>query len=85
MQGFEICPRCSAHFEGRRALVFGGVATSHGFTLPAASSKVRCPRCGHVFSGRNIRYFGFLSAGMLTLLGLLAIFLFLLGVFLSSL
>lgn len=64
---YEICPKCSAHFEGRSALLWGGVAAYSGFTLPAASSKVCCPRCGYVFAGRNVRFFGFLSAPALCL------------------
>jgi len=84
MKGFETCPKCSANFESRSALVWGGVATSHGFTLPAASSKVRCSRCGYIFSGNNVRFFGFLSAPALCLVLLTAIVVGLLIVMLSS-
>ena len=64
---FEVCPKCSAHFEGRSALLWGGVATYRGFTLPGASSKVRCPGCEHVFEAKNVRFFGFLSSPALCL------------------
>jgi uncharacterized C2H2 Zn-finger protein len=84
MKGFETCPKCSAHFEGRGALVWGGVATSHGFTLPAASSKVCCPRCGYIFPAKNVRFFGFLSAPALCLVLLTAVVVGLLIVMLSS-
>ena len=80
----ETCPICAAHFEGRDALVWGGVATSHGFTLPAASSRVRCPRCGCIFAAKNIRVFGFLSAPALCLVLLAGVVLGLLIVMLSS-
>ena len=64
---FETCPKCSAHFEGKDALLWGGVATYRGVVLPGASSKVRCPGCGFVFEARNVRFFGFLSAPALCL------------------
>jgi hypothetical protein len=84
MKGFETCPKCSAKFEGHSALLWGGAATSHGFTLPAASSKVCCPRCGYIFSAKNVRYFGFLSGPTLTLVLLTAVVVGLLIVMLSS-
>lgn len=84
MKGFEICPKCLAHFEGRSALLWGGVATYKGFTLPAASSKVCCPRCGCIFADKNVRFFGFLSAPVLCLVLLTAGVLGLLIVMLSS-
>jgi len=84
MKGFETCPKCSAHFEGRGALVWGGVATSRGFALPAPSSKVRCPRCGCIFAGNNVRFFGFLSAPAVCLVLLTAVVVGLLLVMLST-
>jgi len=82
---WETCPKCTAHFEGRGALLWGGIATSHGFALPAASSKVRCPSCGCVFAAKNVRFFGFLSAPALCFVLLAGVVLGLLVVMLSSL
>lgn len=84
MKGFETCPKCSAHFEGRSSLLWGGVATSKGFTLPAASSKICCPGCGYIFVGKNVRFFGFLCAPACGLVLLTAVVLGLLIVMLSS-
>lgn len=84
MKGFETCPKCSAHFKGRSALLWGGAATYKGFTLPAASSKVCCPGCGYIFAGKNVRFFGFLSAPVLCLVLLTTVVVGLLIVMLSS-
>lgn len=57
----ETCPRCSARFEARKALVSSGVALGFNvFTLSDVSVPVRCPGCGHVFPTRTLRLFGFL-------------------------
>jgi hypothetical protein len=84
MKGFETCPKCSAHFEGRSALLWGGIATYKGLTLPAASSKICCPGCRYIFASKDVRFFGFLSAPALGLVLLTAVVLGLLIVMLSS-
>ena len=73
MSDLEICPRCSARFEARDALIWGGVPLLLGIvTTPGVSTKVRCPGCGHSFSATQIRFFGFLSANALRWAMLLA-------------
>ena len=66
MSAPETCPKCSARFEAREALDFGGVPLVRGVIFaPGVSTKVRCPGCDHIFSASNIKFFGFLSANAL--------------------
>lgn len=58
----EVCPRCSAEFPARSALVSGGVPVGFNvFTFSDVSVMVRCPDCGHAFSARKLKLFGFVS------------------------
>ncbi len=62
MPEMETCPKCSAKFAAREALVSSGVPLGFNvFTLSNVSVAVRCPGCRHVFPSRTIRFFGFLS------------------------
>lgn len=62
MRELEVCPRCSAGFAARSALVSGGVPLGFNiFTLSDVSVVVRCPGCWHVFSARKLKLFGFVS------------------------
>jgi hypothetical protein len=62
MKELEICPRCSAKFASREALVAGGVPFGFNvFTFSDVSVVVRCPDCLHLFPARKLKLFGFLS------------------------
>ena len=62
MHVLEVCPRCSAGFSARSALVSGGVPIGFNvFTFSDVSVKVRCPGCRHVFSACKLKLFGFVS------------------------
>jgi predicted nucleic-acid-binding Zn-ribbon protein len=81
----DTCPKCSAKFDARKELVWGGVPVLFGvMTAPGVSTKVRCPKCGYSFSAENVRFFGFLSGPALCLLLLVAAVIGLLSVMLSS-
>ena len=74
MSNLESCPKCSARFEARDALVWGGVPLFLGaITAPGVSTKVHCPGCGHSFSAQHMRFFGILSANALRSARVLAI------------
>jgi hypothetical protein len=86
MSDLDTCPKCSAKFDARKELVWGGVPVLFGFiTMPGISTKVRCPRCGCSFSVKKVRFFGFLSGPALCLVLLVAVVAGLLSVMLSSL
>jgi hypothetical protein len=58
----ETCPKCSAKFAARGALISGGLPFGfYVFKLSDISVVVRCPNCWHRFPSRTIRFFGFLS------------------------
>lgn len=62
----EICPKCSARFDARDALVSSGVPYVLGVIYaPGVSAAVRCPGCKHAFSASTLRFFGFLSPNAL--------------------
>ena len=63
----EVCPKCSARFAARDALVSGGAVVTAGLFIafPGVSAAVRCPGCSHTFESRTIRFFGFLSPNAL--------------------
>ena len=66
MSNQEICPKCSARFEARDALVYGGVPLYFGFiTAPGVSTRIRCPNCGYKFSALHLKFFGFMSVNAL--------------------
>lgn len=57
----EVCPRCEARFDARRALVAGGVWLRYNvFSGKDAWMRVRCPHCWHMFPARTFRLFGVL-------------------------
>lgn len=63
MSEAEICPKCSACFSARKALVSSGVGVNQNvFPGKKVKMKVRCPECLHVFPASTLRLFGFLSA-----------------------
>ena len=62
MHELEVCPKCSAKFSARSALVSGGVPIGFNvFPFSDVSVMVRCPDCMHVFSARKLKLFGFVS------------------------
>lgn len=58
MKELESCPRCSALFPARKALVSSGVGVSQNAL--ASRMQVRCPECWHIFTARTLHLFGFL-------------------------
>lgn len=78
----EICPKCSAAFDARKALLSGGVqvgASMFSRRGPYAL-KVKCPNCWHTYPPQNHRLFGVLPPDALPWIvgGLLALCLVLL-------
>ena len=72
----ETCPKCSAKFAARGAVVSWGRPLGFNvFTFSDISVAVRCPECWHQFPSQTIRFFGFLSPNGLrwVLVGILAI------------
>ena len=62
MSATATCPRCATQFDGRKALLWGGVAPFYSpFSRRTVALKVRCPYCHHVFATPDIELFGFLS------------------------
>jgi hypothetical protein len=62
MSATATCPRCATQFDGRKALVSGGVSPFYSpFSKRTVALRVRCPYCHHVFASPDIQLFGFLS------------------------
>ncbi|MDQ8023122.1 MAG: hypothetical protein REI94_14895 [Moraxellaceae bacterium] len=61
MKETEVCPRCSAEFSSRKALLAGGLRSHYNVYSPYGPA-VRCPNCWHIFPAEALRLFGFLPA-----------------------
>lgn len=59
MSELEVCPRCSAEFPARKAIVSGGMRLGY-YGLQDKGPVVRCPTCLHIFKPQTVRLFGFL-------------------------
>jgi len=73
MPATETCPKCSARFPTRKALLSLGARVGYnGFGRKGPD--VRCPNCWHVAESHNLRLFGFIPTHALrwVVLGLLA-------------
>ncbi|MET0349320.1 MAG: hypothetical protein ABW067_06005 [Rhizobacter sp.] len=74
MPASETCPKCSARFSARKALVSHGLRVGYN-GLSGKGPEVRCPNCWHVSESHDLRLFGFIPAHALrwVVLGILVI------------
>ena len=85
MSATATCPRCATQFDGRKALLGGGVSAFYSpFTRRNVALRVRCPWCRHEFATTDVRLFGgrlslngyrLVAAGLLVACVLVAIYL----------
>jgi hypothetical protein len=62
MSATATCPRCATTFNGRKALLWSGVAPFYSpLTKRTVALRVRCPYCHHEFASPDVQLFGFLS------------------------
>ncbi|WP_421568085.1 hypothetical protein [Stenotrophomonas sp. PD6] len=62
MSATATCPRCATQFDGRKALLNGGVPAFYTpFAKRTVALRVRCPYCRHEFASPDVQLFGFLS------------------------
>jgi len=85
MSATATCPRCSTQFDGRKALLGGGIPAFYSpFARRDVALRVRCPYCHHEFATSDMRLFGgrlslngyrVVAVGLLVVCVLLAIYL----------
>ena len=60
----ETCPKCSAEFSSRKALLSGGVRVGNN-AFSSRGIATRCPNCRHIFPAQQLRLFGVLPPNAL--------------------
>jgi|GEM_PF-625825 len=59
MSATATCPRCTTQFDGRKALLGGGIPAFYSpFAKRDVALRVRCPHCRHEFATPDVRLLG---------------------------